>query len=98
MCYPAVAIDGASDGAGSHAAVQRGWRKAAAGASRGSDTWTWTALDEDSKLILSWVVGGRGGGYALAFMDDLRCLLANHVQLTTDGHRAYLEAVDDLVT
>ena len=58
------------------------------------DTWTWTALDRDSKLIVSWLVGGRDGGYAIAFMDDLRSRLANRVQLTTDGNAAYLEAVE----
>ena len=59
------------------------------------DTWTWTALDADTKLIISWLVGGRDGEYALAFMDDLRQRLANRVQLTTDGHKAYLEAVEE---
>lgn len=58
------------------------------------DTWTWTALDGDSKLIVSWLVGGRDSAYAIAFMDDLRSRLANRVQLTTDGHKAYLEAVE----
>jgi len=58
------------------------------------DTWTWTAIEADTKLILSWLVGGRDGEYALAFMDDLRARLANRVQLTSDGHRAYLEAVE----
>ena len=58
------------------------------------DVWTWTALDSDSKLIISWLVGGRDGEYALAFMDDVRDRLANCVQLTTDGHRAYLYAVE----
>ena len=58
------------------------------------DTWTWTAIEADTKLILSWLVGGRDGDYALAFMDDLRSRLANRVQLTSDGHRAYLEAVE----
>lgn len=58
------------------------------------DTWTWTAIDADSKLIISWLVGGRDGEYAMAFMDDLRSRLANRVQLTSDGHRAYLEAVE----
>jgi IS1 family transposase len=59
------------------------------------DTWTWTALDSDSKLIISWLVGGRDSEYALAFMDDVRDRLANRVQLTTDGHRAYLSAVEE---
>jgi IS1 family transposase len=58
------------------------------------DVWTWTALDADSKLIISWLVGGRDGDYALALMDDLRSRLANRVQLTTDGHAAYLDAVE----
>lgn len=58
------------------------------------DVWTWTGLDADSKLIVSWLVGGRDGDYALAFMDDLAKRLANRVQLTSDGHKAYLEAVE----
>jgi IS1 family transposase len=58
------------------------------------DTWTWTAIDADTKLVASWLVGGRDGGYAIAFMDDLRDRLANRVQLTSDGHKAYLEAVE----
>lgn len=60
------------------------------------DTWTWTALTATAKLIISWLVGGRDGEYALAFMDDVRDRLANRVQLTTDGHRAYLNAVEYL--
>ena len=56
--------------------------------------WTWTAIDADRKLIVSYLVGGRDAEYAMAFMDDLRGRLANRVQLTTDGHRAYLEAVE----
>jgi len=59
------------------------------------DVWTWTALDSDSKMIVSYLIGGRDGEYAMAFMDDLRQRLANRVQLTTDGHRAYLNAVDE---
>ncbi|MEQ8451625.1 MAG: IS1 family transposase [Nitratireductor sp.] len=58
------------------------------------DVWTWTALDADSKLILSYLVGGRDSEYAIAFMDDVASRLANRVQLTTDGHKAYLEAVE----
>ena len=58
------------------------------------DTWTWTALDSESKLIVSWLVGGRDSEYAMAFMDDLASRLATRVQLTTDGHKAYLEAVE----
>src|SRR5438270_8591661 len=59
------------------------------------DVWTWTALDSDTKLILTWQVGGRDAEYALALMNDLRGRLANRVQLTTDGHKAYLQAVEE---
>jgi IS1 family transposase len=58
------------------------------------DVWTWTAIATESKLIVSYLSGGRDGEYAMALMDDLRSRLANRVQLTTDGHRAYLEAVE----
>lgn len=58
------------------------------------DTWTWTAIDADSKLIVSYFVGGRDSDCAICFMDDLRSRLANRVQLTSDGHKAYLEAVE----
>jgi IS1 family transposase len=58
------------------------------------DVWTWTAIDADSKLILSYLVGGRDSEYAMMVMDDLRSRLVNRVQLTTDGHKAYLEAVE----
>lgn len=59
------------------------------------DCWTWTAIDADSKLLVSYQVGGRDAEYALMLMDDLRGRLANRVQLTTDGHRAYLQAVEE---
>ncbi|WP_324752103.1 IS1 family transposase [Roseovarius sp. Pro17] len=59
-----------------------------------ADTWTWTAIDSDSKLIVSYMVGDRDSGYAIEFMDDLRGRLANRVLLTTDGHKAYMEAVE----
>ena len=58
------------------------------------DLWTWTALDADSKLIVSYLVGGRDAEYAEAFMSDVAERLANRVQLTTDGHKAYLDAVE----
>ena len=58
------------------------------------DTWTWTAIDADTKLVMSWLVGGRDGEYAMAFMDDLAARLSHRVQLTSDGHRAYLDAVE----
>ena len=59
------------------------------------DVWTWTAIDADSKLICSYMVGGRGADYAEMFMKDLASRLANRVQLTTDGYRAYLNAVGE---
>lgn len=58
------------------------------------DVWTWTALDADSKLICSWAVGQRDAYWAYAFMDDLKGRLANRVQLTTDGLKHYLVAVE----
>ena len=58
------------------------------------DVWTWTAIDSDSKMILSYEVGDRSSATAIEFMDDLRGRLVNRVQLTTDGHKAYLEAVE----
>lgn len=58
------------------------------------DVWTWTAIDADTKLVPSWLIGSRDGGVAYDFMQDLAGRLANRVQLTTDGHRAYLEAVE----
>ena len=75
-------------------AKQKNVKTAKSAPSQAGDTWTWTALDSDSKLIVSWLVGGRDGEYAIEFMDDLRSRLANRVQLTTDGHKAYLEAVE----
>lgn len=58
------------------------------------DVWTWTAIDADSKLMVAYFVGDRGAESAMVLMDDLRTRLANRVQLTTDGHSAYLEAVE----
>jgi IS1 family transposase len=59
------------------------------------DVWTWTALDADTKLMVSYAVGLRDAGYAHEFMQDLSERLANRVQLTTDGHKAYLDAVEE---
>ena len=58
------------------------------------DVWTWTAIDADHKMIVSYAIGDRSGATAIEFMDDLKKRLANRVQLTTDGHKAYLEAVE----
>ena len=59
------------------------------------DIWTWVALDADTKLVPSWFIGNRDAGCAYHFMHDLADRLANRVQLTTDGHKAYLTAVED---
>jgi IS1 family transposase len=56
--------------------------------------WTWTALDADTKLVCSWMVGGRDAYAAFEFMKDLKSRLANRVQLTSDGHHAYVNAVE----
>jgi len=75
-------------------AKEKNVKRAKAAPKDAGDVWTWTALDADSKMILSYQVGDRSGQTAIEFMDDLRSRLANRVQLTTDGHRAYLEAVE----
>lgn len=56
--------------------------------------WTWVAIDSDSKLAVSWLVGNRDSEYAKIFMEDVANRLSNRVQLTTDGLKAYLEAVE----
>src|SRR5690349_9273976 len=58
------------------------------------DVWTWTAIDADSKLLVSWLVGDRTTDSALRFVDDVRSRLTGRVQITSDGHRPYLTAVD----
>jgi IS1 family transposase len=69
--------------------------KAARSPSDGAGSvWTWTAIDADSKLIVSWHVGDRSQHTGISFMGDLKARLANRVQLTTDGHKAYLTAVE----
>jgi len=58
------------------------------------DVWTWTALDSETKLLITWAIGRRDGFTASAFIRDLAERLATRVQLTTDGHKVYLEAVE----
>jgi len=58
------------------------------------DVWTWTAIDADTKLIPCWMLGQRDAATARDFIEDLAGRLANRVQLTTDGHKPYLTAVD----
>jgi IS1 family transposase len=75
-------------------AKQKNVAKAKSAPSGAGDTWTWTAIDADSKLIVSYFVGGRDGDCAAWFIENLASRLANRVQLTSDGHKAYLEAVE----
>lgn len=75
-------------------AKQKNVTTALAAPEAAGDTWTWTAIDADSKLIVGWLVGGRDAEYANAFVSDLASRLASRVQLTSDGHSAYLQAVE----
>jgi len=59
------------------------------------DVWTWTAICADTKLMPCWVVGARNAAVANEFMNDLAGRLTNRVQLTTDGNRTYLDAVNE---
>lgn len=68
--------------------------KAKAAPDGAGEVWTWTAIDSDTKLMIAYFVGDRSGQSAMCLMDDLRDRLANRVQLTTDGHRVYLDAVE----
>jgi IS1 family transposase len=63
---------------------QKGW----------GDVWTWTAIDADSKLCVSYLVGGRDAGWATEFMHDIAGRVDHRIQLTTDSHKSYLEAVE----
>jgi transposase-like protein len=58
------------------------------------DVWTWTAIDADSKLILSYLCGERNAAWAKSFMEDLASRVTTRIQLTTDGHKVYPEAVE----
>jgi IS1 family transposase len=58
------------------------------------DIWLWVAIDADTKIVPSWMLGGRDAGVASQFLHDLRRRLASRVQLSSDGHSAYLQAVD----
>jgi IS1 family transposase len=75
-------------------AKQKNVPTAKAAPANAGDVWTWTAIDADTKLMPSWFVGGRDSDSAGIFMDDLASRLATRVQLTSDGHRSYLEAVE----
>jgi IS1 family transposase len=71
-----------------------GEKHAKAAPTTAGDVWTWTAICADTKLIVSWLLGSRDTDAALSLVTDLRDRLANRVQLTSDGHRPYLTAVD----
>ncbi len=58
------------------------------------DVWTWVGIDADTKLVVSYLVGGRGADWAMDFMQDAASRIKGRVQITTDGHKAYLEAVE----
>ena len=60
------------------------------------DVWTWTAIDADSKLVISWCLGGRDSYTGLAFMQDVARRVSQRVQLTTDGHKVYLNAIENV--
>lgn len=64
-------------------------------AGEAGDVWTWVGIDAESKLVVSWLVGDRSTDTAIPFMQDLASRLANKVQLTSDGHKAYLVAVEE---
>jgi IS1 family transposase len=58
------------------------------------DVWTWTALDADTKLMISYALGNRGADTARYFMEDLASRVATRIQITTDGHKVYAQAVE----
>jgi IS1 family transposase len=60
------------------------------------DVWTWTAIDADTKLVFSWLIGDRSGAAAMDFMVDIQARVKNRMQLTTDGHKMYLDVVEDV--
>ena len=76
------------------AAKQKNASEEAKAAGTAGDAWLWLATDADTKLVPCWHVGGRHGDAAMEFIDDLASRLANRVQITTDGHNAYLNAID----
>jgi IS1 family transposase len=75
-------------------AKQRNVETAKAAPEVAGDIWTWTAIDADTKLVPSWLVGDRSGETAKVFISDLASRLLTRVQLTSDGHKSYLQAVE----
>jgi IS1 family transposase len=76
-------------------AKQRNVTTAKAAPEGAGDTWTWTAIDADTKLIISYLVGGRDAEYAVEFIQDLADRCRNRIQLSSDGYSAYVGAVED---
>lgn len=76
-------------------AKQKNVAKAKAAPENAGDCWTWTAIDAETKLVPCWMLGPRDLGTATEFIQDLAGRLANRVQLTTDGHKVYVNAVED---
>jgi len=78
-----------------HAKAKNAPQSTRAGDPSIGDCWTWTAVEADSKLLISYLVGGRDSEYAMMLMDDLRSRVTTRMQLTTDGHGPYLRAVEE---
>ena len=74
-------------------AKERNVKSATAAPELSGDVWTWTALDADTKLIASWLVGSRDSYAATMFLRDLRSRLVGNPQITTDGHKVYPQAM-----
>jgi IS1 family transposase len=68
--------------------------KAIAPVEGAGDIWTWTAIDSDSKLVMSWLVGDRTSEYAEEFIQDISSRMSGKIQITTDGHKVYINAVE----
>ena len=79
-------------------AKQKNVERAKKAPEEAGDVWTWVALDADSKLVPCWMIGPRDLGAAYTFMHDLAERLSHRVQLTTDGHKPYLEATESAFT
>ncbi|WP_225309721.1 IS1 family transposase [Larkinella humicola] len=75
-------------------AKEKNVESAVAAPDKAGDVWTWTGIDADSKLIVSWFVGNRDAESAYEFMQDIKSRIANRIQLTTDGFKPYLTAVE----
>lgn len=76
-------------------AKQKNVKTAKAAPEGAGDIWTWVAIDADTKLVPSWFVGSRDAGAAHEFMQDVAQRMSNRIQLTSDGYKPYLQAVED---